>query len=171
MRTTDGGTKARRRAASVSSSVGETAPSGERFDAFICYKRIPADEQFVDHLCQALTEREPLRTVWVDRTRIEPAVDWLGRVTRGIDASRALIYVITPESVVSEDCRQELDLAAARNKLIIPVLLRDVTDRSALHPRMSRLNWIPAGPGSDPGRTVDAVAQALEDDLDWRDEH
>ena len=171
MRTTNRGTKAGRRVAPVSSSVGGTAPSGERFDAFICYKRIPADEQFVDHLCQALTEQEPPRTVWVDRTRIEPAVDWLGRVTRGIDASRALIYVITPESVASGDCRQELDLATARNKLIIPVLLRDVTDRSALHARVSRLNWIPAGPGSDPGRTVDAVAQALEDDLDWRDEH
>jgi len=109
--------------------------------------------------------------MWVDRTRIEPAVDWLSRVTRGIDASRALIYVITPESVASEDCRQELDLAIARNKLIVPVLLREVTDRSVLHPRVSRLNWIPAGPGDDQARTVDAVARALEDDLDWRDEH
>jgi len=171
MRRTDRGLKAGRRAAPVSASGDETAPSGERFDAFMCYKRIPADERFVDHLCRALAEREPSRTMWVDRTRIEPAVDWLSRVTRGIDASRALIYVITPESVASEDCRQELDLAIARNKLIVPVLLREVTDRSVLHPRVSRLNWIPAGPGDDQARTVDAVARALEDDLDWRDEH
>jgi WD40 repeat protein len=149
----------------------ETVPSGERFDVFICYKRIPEDERFVDQLSQALVRREPPKTVWIDRARIEPAVDWLNRVTRAIEASRALIYVITPESTVSEDCRQELDLAAARNKLIIPVLLRDVADRSALHPRVSRLNWIPADRGGDPGRTVNAVAQALEDDLDWRDEH
>lgn len=171
MRTTHSAPKARRRARPLSSSPSETAPSGERFDAFICYKRIPEDEQFVDHLSQALIKREPPRTVWVDRARIEPAVDWLDRVTRAIDASRALIYVITPESTASEDCRQELDLAAARNKLIIPVLLRDVPDRSVLHPRVSRLNWIPADPGGDPGRAVAAVAQALDDDLDWRDEH
>ena len=171
MGTTEGGTKLGRLAAAVSPSGGETAPSGERFDAFICYKRIPADERFVDHLCQALAERELPRTVWVDRTRIEPAVDWLSRVKRGIDASRALIYVITPESVASKECRQELDLAMERNKLIIPVRLRAVSDTSALPPRVSRLNWIPAGPESDPGGIVDAVAQALEDDLDWRDEH
>ena len=170
MRTTDRGPRAGRRATPANSSAGESAPSGERFDAFIRYKRISADEHFVDHLCQALADREPSRTVWVDRTRIEPAVDWLSRATRGIDASRALIYVITPESVASEDCRRELDLAIARNKLIVPVLLRKVADRSALHPRVSRLNWIPAGPGDDPGRIVDAVARALEDDLDWRDE-
>ncbi len=171
MRTTHGAKKAGRRARPLSSSAGETAPSGERFDAFACYKRIPEDEQFVDHLCQALLKREPPKTVWVDRRRIEPAADWLDRVTRATHSSRALIYVITPESTASADCRQELDLAGARNKLIIPVLLRDVADRSALHPRVSRLNWIPADPGGDPGRTVATVAQALDDDLDWRDEH
>ena len=161
----------RRLAAPVEASIGESAPSGERFDAFICYKRMPADEQFVDYLCQALAEREPPRTVWVDRTRIEPAVDWLRRVKRGIDASRALIYVITPESVASEECRQELDLAMERNKLIIPIRLRAVADMPTLQPRVSRLNWISAGPGSDLGGVVDAVAQVLEDDLDWRDKH
>jgi len=171
MRTGGGGMKAGRGAAPFSFSVSDTAPSGERFDAFMCYKRIPGDEQFVDYLCQALAERVPPRTVWVDRTRIEPAVDWLSRVKRGIDASRALIYVITPESVASKECRQELNLAMERNKLIIPVRLRAVTDRSTLDPRVARLNWIPADPGGDPGDAVEAVAQALEDDLDWRDEH
>jgi hypothetical protein len=73
-------------------------------------------------------ERDEAKTVWVDRKRIEPAAKWQGQVARAIEASRAVIYVMTPESLASEDCRRELDLAAERNKLIIPILLRDVPD-------------------------------------------
>lgn len=153
------------------SSADGIVPSGELYDAFICYNRIPSDEQFVDHLCQALAERHQPKTVWVDRKRIEPAAQWLNRVTRAIEASRAVIYVMAPGSVASADCRRELDLAAERNKLIIPIRVRDVPDGAAIHPQVSAANWILADPEGAPGSLVDEVVRALEDDLDWRDRH
>ena len=44
-----------------------------RFDAFISYRRLPADTAFVDQLQETLAERG--MDVWVDRTDIEPAAD------------------------------------------------------------------------------------------------
>jgi WD40 repeat protein len=159
------------RSAAAGSSVDGSVPPEGLYDAFICYRRIPADERFVDHLCQALAARDQPKTIWVDRKRIEPAAKWQDRVTRAIEASRAVIYVMTPESVASEDCRRELDLAAERNRLIIPIRLRDVPPTAAVHPQVAAANWILADPEGVPGGLVDEVVRALEDDLDWRDRH
>jgi hypothetical protein len=108
--------------------------------------------------------------VWVDRTDIEPAADWSERVVRGIEAAKAFIFVITPESVVSEQCRHELETAIQYHKLIIPVVLRD-TDRRDLPDSLLKPNWIFFGPGQDDGRGLDGVIRALEEDIDWRDAH
>ena len=139
-----------------------------RFDAFISYRRLPADTAFVDQLQEALAERG--MNVWVDRTDIEPAADWSDRVLRGIEAAKAFIFVITPESVVSEQCLRELETAVQRHKLIIPVALRD-TDRRDLPASLLTPNWIFFSPGHDLQRGLDKVITALEEDLEWRDTH
>ena len=109
--------------------------------------------------------------VWVDRTDIEPAADWSERILRGIEAAKAFIFVITPESVVSEQCLRELEAAVQRHKLIIPVALRD-TDRRDLPGSLLTPNWIFFfGPGHDLQRGLDNVITALEEDLGWRDTH
>ena len=140
-----------------------------RFDAFISYRRLPADTAFVDQLQEALAERG--MNVWVDRTDIEPAADWSERILRGIEAAKAFIFVITPESVVSEQCLRELETAVQRHKLIIPVALRN-TDRRDLPGSLLTPNWIFFfGPGHDLQRGLDNVITALEEDLGWRDMH
>ena len=140
-----------------------------RFDAFISYRRLPADTAFVDQLQETLAERD--MNVWVDRTDIEPAADWSERILHGIEAAKAFIFVITPESVVSEQCLRELETAVQRHKLIIPVALRD-TNRQDLPGSLLTPNWIFFfGPGHDLQRGLDNVITALEEDLDWRDTH
>jgi WD40 repeat protein len=139
-----------------------------RPDAFISYRRRPADTAFVDQLQQALRERG--KQVWVDRAEIEPAADWSERIARGIEAAKAFIFVITPESVASEQCRHELEMAARHHKLIIPVVFRDV-DRREMPENLAKPNWIFFTPGHDPGPAADEVVAALEEDLAWRDTH
>jgi WD40 repeat protein len=155
--------------------AGEPPPG--RVDAFISYRRLPADMAFVDRLQEALTARG--KHVWVDRAEIEPASDWAARINRGIDGAKAFIFVITPESVVSRQCLRELEIAAAQRKLIIPVVLRDVGRDQTLPDDLAKPNWIffPAGYdtgsvlGHDAERALDEVIQALEEDLPWRDAH
>jgi hypothetical protein len=126
--------------------TGDAALTAQaRFDAFISYRRIPADVAFVDRLQRALGERG--KAVWLDRANIEPASDWSQRIARGIAAAKAFIFVITPESVVSEECLHELETAVQQNKLVVPVVLRDVKARQAIPEPLSRLNWIVFAPG------------------------
>src|SRR5580704_1679249 len=95
----------------------DNVPGDGRFDAFISYRRIPLDIAFVDQLEQDLAARG-LR-VWVDREKIEAASDWAQRIDRGINASKAFVFVITPESACSVECLHELDQAVELHKLIV----------------------------------------------------
>jgi hypothetical protein len=143
--------------------------AGARFDAFVSYRRIAADMAFVDRLQQALAGRG--KSVWLDRAKIEPASDWSQRISRGIAAAKAFIFVITPESVVSAECLREIELAAQQHKLIIPVVLRDVGVGQVLPEALSRPNWIFFRGGHDDAHALGDVIQALDEDLDWRDAH
>src|SRR5690348_3853627 len=97
------------------------ASEAGRYDAFLSYAR--EDSHFVvDRLCLALRERG--QEVWVD-VDITGGAKWRERVSRGIEACKAFIFVVSSDSVASEACRQELEAAVAANKLIIPVVYRD----------------------------------------------
>ena len=162
--------KAARAASQQGTSAVEDDPLAghARPDAFISYRRLPADTAFVDQLQEALSRQD--KQAWVDRAKIEPAADWSERIARGIEAAKAFIFVITPESVVSEQCRNELEMATQHHKLIIPVVLRDV-DRRDLPESLTRRNWIFFTSDRDPERALEEVISALEEDLDWRDTH
>ena len=51
--------------------------------------------------------------VWVDWEDIPPATDWLQQIFRGIEASDAFIFLVSPDSAASEVCKQEVMHAAA----------------------------------------------------------
>ena len=148
---------------------GDLPVAGARFDAFVSYRRIAEDTAFVDRLQAALAGRG--KKVWVDRAEIEPASDWSERIARGIEATKAFVYVITPESVASQECRREYSMAVRRNKLVIPVVLRDLGQHPDLPEDLARLNWIFFSRGHDFEQALDEVIVALEEDLDWRDAH
>lgn len=148
--------------------VGAQGAERASFDAFVSYRRITADTEFVDQLQQDLADRG--KHVWVDRAEIEPASDWSQRVKRGIESSKAFVYVLTPESAVSPECLHELEAAVERHKLVVPVVLRDV-DPKILPEALTRPNWIYFSPGHDTRRGLDELTEALEEDLSWRDEH
>jgi WD40 repeat protein len=147
----------------------DNVPGDGRFDAFISYRRIPLDIAFVDQLEQDLAARG-LR-VWVDREKIEAASDWAQRIDRGINASKAFVFVITPESAHSVECLHELDQAVELHKLIVPVVLREVADRHELPDTLTRPNWVMFTSGGDTSRAIDQLTEALAEDLGWRDEH
>ena len=101
---------------------------------------------------------------------IEPAADWRERIERGIGAAKAVIFLLTPESVSSDECRRELDIAVAHHKLVVPVLLRDV-ERQWLPDVLSRPNWVLFRDSDDPDKALSQLVEALETDLEWRDAH
>jgi hypothetical protein len=138
-----------------------------RPDLFVSYSR--ADQAFVEHrLCRALADQG--KEVWVDRETIPPASDWRDRIGDGIQAARALLFVLSPDAIESETCRDELDQAVAQHKLVVPVLRRSV-DELAVPAELRRRNWILLTDADDFDAGFALVLEALEDDLEWRDLH
>ena len=69
-------------------------------DIFISYSR--RDIDFVRHLFDQLQERD--HESWVDWQDILPTADWLAEIYQGIEAADSFLFVISPDSVVSEFC-------------------------------------------------------------------
>jgi WD40 repeat protein len=163
------GQRVRQSMASVLDRTDAPAPVSSdpgRYDAFLSYAR--EDSDFViDWLLPRLRERG--HEVWID-VDITGGAKWRDRVERGIEACKALIFVVTPASVASEACGQELEAAAALNKLIIPVVHEDV--EPALMPdALADAEWVFLRTRDEPATGMDRLTEALKADLAWRDQH
>jgi WD40 repeat protein len=151
-------------------STGPRSSSGtsvERPDVFVSYSR--RDKPFVEErLLPCLTEHA--KEVWIDLEDIPPAADWRDRVLRGVSDANAFLFVLTPDSLTSEVCAEELARAVELNKRLVPVVHRDV-DRTAIPAELQRPNWIWLRDEDDVERGLELIIQALETDLEWRDAH
>ena len=85
---------------------------------------------------------------------------------RAIESSDAFVFVITPESVRSAFCEQEVAHASDLNKRIVPLALRQVPDEE-IPDEIRFRNWIPA----EDDRSVGRLLAALETDLEWEHQH
>ena len=89
-------------------------------DVFLSYAR--EDRPFVGRLTAALQARN--RDVWVDLNDIIPSARWMEEIRTGIIGADAVAFVISPDSVVSEVCRIELDYAVEQSKRLVPIVAR-----------------------------------------------
>ena len=104
-------------------------------DVFISYSR--RDKTFAQKLNRALAEKN--RQVWVDWDDIPLTADWWAEIQEGIEGADSFVFIISPDSVASKVCNQELDHAIACHKRIIPVVYRDSDNVPA---SLSHINWI-----------------------------
>jgi WD40 repeat protein len=129
---------------------------------FISYSR--KDKEFVAKLDAALAGRG--RQNWVDWKDIPPTALWRNEVSAGVEGSDAVIFVISPDSIVSVECDKELKYAVECHKRLVPLVHRmvdpkDVTDS------ISSLNWIYFTDPDQFEQSLDVLINALDTDLDW----
>jgi hypothetical protein len=87
--------------------------------------------------------------VWLDESGIYPAERWEPALQRAIEGSDAFIFVISPDSAASPECRRELEHALSRNKRVIPVVARS-TDRELLPSGQGAARQVRMGPAGSP---------------------
>ncbi len=144
----------------VSSATVQAQP-----DVFISYAR--ENKDFVLRLHAALVKAG--REVWVDWEDIPLSADWLKEVKHGIDSADTFIFVISPESVQSAACTQEVLYAVDKGKRIIPLLRDkpDTDDMLKLHPTIAAHNWIFFNDDAEFEQTFFKFNQTLDLDLDY----
>ena len=130
-------------------------------DVFISYSR--KDKAFVQVLHQALLESH--YDSWVDWEDIPLTADWWEEIKTGIEAADTFIFVISPDSIESKVCRQEIDHAVVYNKRLVPIVRRDGFDMARVHPDLGKANWLFFQTDSDFDMTFQTLVKTLNTDL------
>lgn len=138
----------------------------EQSGPFVSYAR--EDQAFVRRLHDALEQRQ--RDTWVDWEGIYPTEEWMARIRAAIDAASAFVFVISPDSVASSVCAEEIDHAVRQNKRIVPIVSREV-EAASVHAAVRKLNWIQCRETDDFDAQVDALVAAMDLDIDWLRSH
>ncbi|MBE9177609.1 TIR domain-containing protein [Oculatella sp. LEGE 06141] len=130
-------------------------------DVFISYSR--RDKEFVHMLHEAL--RRSNHDTWIDWQDILPSTEWWKEIEAGIEASNTFIFVISPDSVSSKVCNQEIDCAVANHKRLLAVVHRDV-DGLTIHPALSKHNWLFFRETDEFNPAFQSLIQAIDTDLE-----
>ena len=130
-------------------------------DVFVSYSR--RDSEFVTRLAGSVSERG--KAVWMDTEGIADAEVFQDAIKRAIEGSDAFLFVITPASVRSAYCENEVEYARDLNKRIVPVLREPVPD-SELHAEIRDRNWIPFTDDAEFDTGLARLLNSLDTDLD-----
>lgn len=133
---------------------------------FISYAR--EDREFMQTLRASLEERG-----------VETKGDW--ELTTGEDyemrlrefnlGAHALLFVISPDSIKSQACRNELALAVEHKKQILPISRRDHGDDNLLDSALRAPQWTFLRDGDDFERGMNDLVKAINTDFALMDMH
>jgi len=135
-------------------------------DVFISYSR--RDAEFVHRMATSLESRG--KGCWLDTESIADAEVFPQAIRSAIEGADAFLFVITPDSVTSGFCDQEVSYARELGKRIVPVLRIAVPDDDVPEEIRHR-NWIPFTAHDDFDASIERVVRALDTDLEVRKEH
>jgi WD40 repeat protein len=136
-------------------------------DIFISYSR--KDKSFAQSLHAAL--KAVGREAWIDWQDIPVTADWWQEIQHGVEGADTFVFVISPDSVTSSVCRQEVDHAVLHNKRLIPIVHREGLDQTLLHPALARHNWLFFRENDDFDTAFQALLKAIDTDLEYVHTH
>ena len=108
------------------------------------------------------------RNIWIDADDIPPGAAWRRELGTGIEAANAFVFVISPDSVASRECAEELRRATDLGKRLVPVLYRNAP---GVPDPLTSVQYIDAEDGSDFDRSVKQLDEAIQTDYDWVHAH
>src|SRR5258705_53715 len=147
-------------------STGRESEQQSKAKVFISYSR--KDMAFTDRLEAALKARgfEAL----VDRSEIYAFEDWWQRIEALIIRADTVVFVLSPDSVLSDVALKEVTFAASLNKRFAPIVFRRV-DEKTVPKDLSKLNFVFFDDDARFAESADRLAEALNTDISWIRRH
>ena len=112
-------------------------PPLESLDVFISYSR--ADSDLGRKINDSLQIQG--KTTWFDQESIASGSDFQQEIYQGIKACDNFVFILSPRSVNSPYCKDEVEYAASLNKRFVTILHRQVNTND-LHPELAKVQWI-----------------------------
>jgi len=135
-------------------------------NVFISYSR--KDSEFAKRLTGELQKSD--LDYWIDWEGIPPTVDWWKEIEKGIEEADAFVFLISPDSVNSKVCRQEIEHAVKNGKRLIPLVIRE-TNGDEIPSQLNALNWIFFREADDFDASVTKLLTSIRTDYDWVQAH
>lgn len=107
------------------------------FDVFLSYSRENSDT--AHKINDALQQQG--KYTWFDQENIPDATDFKEEIREGIEASDNFVFILSPASIKSPYCKEEVEYAISLNKRCVTILCREV-DPNQLHPELAKIQWI-----------------------------
>ncbi len=149
-------------------SAAQASPAAAaRSKIFISYSR--KDKEFVRKLHAGLVANG--LEVWVDWEGIPLSADWMAEITAAIEGADAFVFVISPDSLNSKVCGDELALGIQNHKKLVPVLHRVPEKGDPMPPQVGATNWVYLREQDDFEATMPKLVDAILTDLDWVKQH
>ena len=133
---------------------------------FTSYSR--KDKDFVRKLSDALASQK--REAWTDWKDIPLTAEWQQEILTNIETAENFLFVISPDSATSANCRKEIDHAVANNKRMFPIVRRSVPD-DALPEALGKFQWIDFSDDDTFEARFATLIAALDTDLAWVNAH
>src|SRR3990172_4936659 len=133
---------------------------------FISYSR--KDIEFAKRLTAELQKSDI--DFWIDWEGIPPTVDWWKEIEKGIEEADIYLFLISPDSIKSKVCGQEIDTAVKNGKRIIPIVVRD-SRWDDTPPQLRHLNYIFIRESDDFDTAVKKLMTAIQTDYEWAATH
>jgi WD40 repeat protein len=146
---------------------------------FISYSR--KDIDFAGKIVKALAEND--LDTWIDWKSIPKGEDWEQEIYRGVQEADAFLFLISPDSVMSQMCNREIAHAVKNGKRILPIFISNVDDKEVHNvidkffqkeqkEEISRRNFIFCREGRDDfDNAIKETQKTIHTDFEWLKYH
>jgi TolB-like protein/Flp pilus assembly protein TadD len=127
-------------------------------EVFVSYSR--ADQARVLELTAKL--RAAGVSLWIDQGAIDAASVWSEQIVNALDGAKALLLIVTPTAVHSDNVAKEVMLVSERKGHILPVHLEPTVIPPTLKYQLAGIQHIEHFKGGDADASVKSILRSLE---------
>jgi len=139
-------------------------------DIFVCSNvKHEHDKAIRDRIVQSMSRYA--KTTWQHDRDIPKDYDYQRAIKQGIENADNFFYLLSPHSVTSKDCQQELEHARKYNKRIVPLLI-EATPEADIPEALRGLQYVDLTDDTDQAVfTLNYLLKILRHDQEYYEQH